>query len=154
MHHSFTVGPRKDMTPALIMTPNVSSYHSWKQLFIGYWLGCLRGSPRSTKPPPPPPTPQVSTKTKRTHSIWCNFHIWSGRHSWKQLKANPCHEGKNCCHHWRSRWNSALRRMGRSRLRKQRRRSIVRQRNVRPGQTTPAAWWRGPLKDSSWCLEH
>ena len=69
-------------------------------------------------------------------------------------KATPFQEDKNWNHHWRSRWNSVFKRMGWSRLRKQRSRSIMRRKNLRPGQTTFAAWCKWPIRDSNWRLVH
>ena len=72
----------------------------------------------------------------------------------KSQKLTPCHSSKNWCHHRRSRWNSWLRRMGWSLLRKQHNRSIMRRKKVRPGHTTLAAWCKWPIRDSSSCLLH
>ena len=69
-------------------------------------------------------------------------------------RLTPCHDVRKSCHHFRSSRNSELRRIGWSRVRKQQRRSGIHRKKVRSGQTTLAAWWRWPIRDSSWRLLH
>ena len=72
----------------------------------------------------------------------------------KSQKLTPCQSTRNWCPHCKSRWNSLLRRIGWSFLRKQPSRSIMWRKKVRPGHTTFVAWWRWPIRDSSSRLLH
>ena len=78
----------------------------------------------------------------------------TGSNPGKSQKLTPFHADRNCSHHWRSRWNSRFRRIGWSLRQKQRSRSIMRRMKALPGQTTFAAWWRWPMRDSNWVLAH
>ena len=127
------------------MAPDVGGDYYWEQFFVGNGLLLLRRRPRPCEPEalensPKPKDPAASEETSTSAA---------GSKPGKSQKLTPCHCDKNWCHQSKSRWNSLLRQIRWSFLRKQHKRSIMRRRKVLPGQTTLAARCRWPMRDSS-----
>ena len=115
-------------------------------LLVGNRLELLGLSPEVSKPM----ALYICSIANWANSIRWHFNISLGEQSWEEPDANIM--PKNLCHRRRSRWNSWLRWMGWSLLRKQHNKSIMRHKNIPPSHTNLVAWCKCPITDSSSCL--